>query len=287
MKRGITVVMLLVIQVFLAGCGDFETVKRDDVPAEEIALTPELLSLYKEVAKASPFVKSVEGYADIWIKTPKKSQKVYCSIQLQRARDARLIISAGLLGWPVADVYFSPDSLYVHDILNNTLLTGRNTQENLGKLLGVDSGYEMFSESLLGLIKIKESVSALRSVKKNGDKLMFTFKSGSGTREALIDASAKTLTDLYLRDSAGQKTAELHFREFQSYSVDDKSVLVPGEIEMMRYEKSSKGAVVNTLLIVYDERSFNKPSESIEFRRPENVKLIRLDDVVKLPWLER
>ncbi|NTV91847.1 MAG: DUF4292 domain-containing protein [Chlorobiaceae bacterium] len=279
--------MFLVFHVFLAGCGDFETVKRDSVPAEQTPLTPELLSLYKEVAKASPFVTSVEGYADIWIKTPGKSQKVYCSIQLQRERDARMIVSAGLLGWPVADAYFSPDSLYVHDILNNTLLAGRNTQENLGKLLGVDSGYEMFSESLLGLMKIKEPASALRSVKKNGDKLMFTLKSGSGFKEVVIDASAKTLTDLYLKDAGGLNVAELHFSDFQSYTVDDRSFLVPGEIEMMRHEKSRKGPVTNTLRIVYDERSFNKLSGSIEFRRPENVKLIMLDDVVKLPWLER
>ena len=109
-------------------------------PGERVALTPELKRLYEEVALNAGMVKALDGYADIYIKTPKRSNKAYCTVQLQRSRNARLIVTAGILGWPVADLLIRPDSLFVNDMLNNRMLVGRNNGENLGKIIGLDAG---------------------------------------------------------------------------------------------------------------------------------------------------
>ncbi len=115
---------------------------------------------------------SLDGYADVWIKTPKRQNRVFCNILINRGGEARMIVSAGILGWPVADLFFSRDSLYVHDMLNNRLFQGSNNELNLEKILGVNSGYRLLSESLLGLVKITEPSSAIRTVKKGSGKLL-------------------------------------------------------------------------------------------------------------------
>ena len=146
------VVLVLFMLVFAGGCADFRTVGKQELPAEQTALVAEYADLYREVADASPFIESLDGYADVWIKTPKRQNRVFCNIRINRGGEARMIVSAGLLGWPVADIFFNSDSLYVHDMLNNRLFQGSNSEMNVEKILGVNSGYRLLTESLLGVV---------------------------------------------------------------------------------------------------------------------------------------
>ncbi|NTW11004.1 MAG: DUF4292 domain-containing protein, partial [Chlorobiaceae bacterium] len=94
---------LLFTLALFAGCDDFESVSREDLPLEKSVMSQENSSIYREVASASPYVASLDGYADVWIKTPKRTDKVFCNIRLNRGNQARMIVTSGLLGWPVAD----------------------------------------------------------------------------------------------------------------------------------------------------------------------------------------
>ena len=126
MKQKSTLFWGLLIVVFLGGCADFRMVGKQELPAEQTTLLAEQGALYREVAEASPFIHSLDGYADVWIKTPKRQNRVFCNILVNRGSEARMIVTAGLLGWPVADMFFNRDSLYVHDMLNNRLFLGSN-----------------------------------------------------------------------------------------------------------------------------------------------------------------
>jgi hypothetical protein len=276
---------VLFLFVFGGGCADFRTVGKQELPAEQTALIAEHTALYREVAEASPFIQSLDGYADVWIKTPKRQNRVFSNIQINRGGEARMIVSAGLLGWPVADMFFSTDSLYVHDMLNNRLFQGSNSEMNLEKILGVPSGYRLLSESLLGLVKINEPASAIRSVKKGSGMLLFTLESSTGSKEVVIDPSNRTLAALLLKDRQGRTTTEIHFRNFESITVDGHSTLVPKEIEMVLYNSGADGVGEHQLVIAYDERVFNKGNRLIKFLIPKKVKVVNLDDTVRLPWM--
>jgi Domain of unknown function (DUF4292) len=276
--------LVLFLLVFGGGCADFRTVGKQELPSEQTALSSEHMALYREVAEASPFIKSLDGYADVWIKTPKRQNRLFSNIRINRDGDARMIVSAGLLGWPVADMFFSRDSLYVHDMLNNRLFQGSNNEMNLEKILGVNSGYRLLSESLLGLVKINEPTSSIRSVKKGSGMLLFTLASSTGSKEVVIDPANRTLSALLIKDQQGKTITEIHFRNFESITVDGHSALVPKEIEMVLYN-SGAGMGEHQLVIAYDERVFNQEKRLLKFLMPKKVKVVNLNDTALLPWM--
>ncbi len=285
MKRGMVLLCTLLMLVLAGGCAEFRTVGQQELPTEQTALIAEHTVLFREVAAASPFILSLDGYADIWIKTPRRQNHLYGNIRINRGEEARMIVSGGLLGWPVADLFFSRDSLYVHDMLNNRLFVGSNSDENLEKMVGVRSGYRLFSDALLGLVQIREPVSAIRSVKSGVGGLLFTLDNPTGSKEVLIDPSTRTLGALLLKDSEGRIVTEVHFRDYESVTVDGLTALVPKRIEMILYKSDAEAFGEHQLVIAYDERLFNRPTPSLRFAMPKKVKVINLDDAITLPWM--
>ncbi len=275
---------MLFMLVLVWGCADFRTVGKQELPAEQTALLLEHEALYREVTSAAPFIHSLDGYADVWITTPKRKNRVFCNIRINRGGDSRMIVSAGLIGWPVADMFFTRDSLYVHDMLNNRLFLGSNSEMNLEKVLGVNSGYQLLLESLLGLVNISEPLSAIRSVKKGAGMLLFTVASATGSKEVVIDPAQRTLIALLLRDKQGKSTTEMHFRNFEPVTIDGQSTLVPKEIDMVLLN-SREGIGEHQLVIAYDERAFNKASKSLRFALPKKAKVVNIDDVLTTPVL--
>ena len=285
MRRGIALLCTLLLLVLGGGCAEFRTVGQQELPTEQTALIAEHAALFREVSAASPFVKSLDGYADIWIKTPWRQNHLYGNIRINRGEEARMIVSAGLLGWPVADMFFSRDSLYVHDMLNNRLFLGSNSDENLEKMVGVRSGYRLFSDALFGLVQIAEPVSAIRSVKSGPAGLLFTLESPNGSKEVLVDPATRTLSALLLKDGEVNIVTEVHFRDYESITVEGRTALVPKRIEMILYKSAAEGFGEHQLVIAYDERVFNRPSPSLRFAMPKKVKVINLDDAPNLPWM--
>ncbi|MEI7694511.1 MAG: DUF4292 domain-containing protein [Chlorobium sp.] len=277
--------LLVLFMLLLAwGCADFRTVGRQELPAEQTSLLAEHAALFREVAAAAPFIRSLDGYADVWVTTPKRKNRLFCNILLHRGGEARMIVTAGFIGWPVADIFFSRDSLYVHDMLNNRLFLGSNSDRNLEKVLGVNSGYRLLSESLLGLVTISEPLSAVTSVKKGGGMLSFTVASGAGSKELVLDPSNRTLTALLLKNGQGKTVTEMHFRNFETLALDGESVLVPKEIDMVLYN-SSEGIGEHQLVIAWDERRFNKTRATLRFPLPKKAKVINIDNLSSTPFL--
>jgi hypothetical protein len=283
--KGLYIAVLLML-LFGGGCFDIDSVTREDLPLEKTILSPENAAIYREVAKASPIVASLDGYADVWIKTPKRKEKVFCSIRFNRGKQARMIVTSGLLGWPVADMFFRSDSLYVHDMLNNRLFLGSNNARNIEKMLGVNSGYSMLLETLLGLVRISEPESAIREVRQGKGKLLYTVAARGGeSKDVIIDPSNRTLTALILRDPEGNPGSVLHFSEFETFTVGGQAVLVPKKIEMMIYRNGGETEGGNQLVISFDERVLRQDTLSLKYSLPGNVRIINLDDTEALPWM--
>jgi hypothetical protein len=278
--------MCLVVFLVMAGCTQIRTVTRAPIePGENVALTPELKALYEEVASSAGMVRAVDGYADIYLRTPKRNTRAYCTVQLQKSRDARLIVTAGILGWPVADLLIRPDSLFVNDMLNNRMLVGRNNKENLGKIIGVNTGFGQLTETLFGMADIAESVNDIQMVRKGKGHISFTVKSVNGTKALIVDPLTRALAGISYFDSSGRKSVEFRFADYRSQQEPDGVALkVPGEIDMILYrENDTEGE--RSLKVVYDERVINPPDFTITFRRPARAKTVNLDEVDHLPWL--
>ena len=278
-------ILLLFMLILGGGCADFRTVGRQELTGEQVALSEEQAALFREVAKASPIIESLDGYADVWIKTPKRKNRVFCNIRINRGHEARLIVTAGLLGWPVADMFFSTDSLYVHDMLNNRLFLGSNNDLNLEKILGVNSGFPLLSETLLGMVNINEPLSAIRSVKQGTETLIFNIATRWGSKDVVINPTNRTLSALLIKNRKGQPTTEIHFKNYESIVINGINTLVPKDIEMVLYSTGADGIGEHQLVIAYDERVFNKSRSSLRFSMPKNVKVVNLDDADIVPWM--
>jgi len=285
MKLSPGVLLYFLVAVMLTGCADFKTVTVEEWPAERVEFSEELADLYRDVSKASGVIDAVEGYADIWIKTPKREKRVYSNIQLEKERTMRIIVSSGILGWPVADMHFRPDSLFVHDMLNNVLLVGSNHPDNLEKILGVRSGYELFSNALTGMIPMNEPLEAVQSVHKSGSKVSFSVVTPSGMKEFLVDQVTRNMEGVMISDAYGRKQVEMHFRNFSPHTIEGRPVDLPKEIDLLMYNPRLDGGGRHELVIVYDERTINPENLRIQYRIPQKARVIELDRVGILPWM--
>ncbi len=285
MKEKRVLLWVLCILVLGAGCADFRTVGRQELSGEQVALSAAQAALFREVASGSPVIESLDGYADVWIKTPKRQKRVFCNIRINRGHEARMIVSAGVLGWPVADMFFSTDSLYVHDLLNNRFLLGTNNDLNLEKIIGVNSDFRLLSESLLGLVNIPEPLSAIKSVKQGSGTIIFTISTRGGSKEVVINPINRTLTALLVKNRQGKTTTEIHFKNYETILINNQNMFVPKDIEMVLYNSNSDGLGEHQLVIAYDERVFNKSGNSLRFAMPKKAKVVNLDAAAILPWM--
>lgn len=281
MKKLLGTFLCAFFTVFLAGCADFKTVTVEEWPAESVELTEELAELYREVSRASSEVEALDGYADIWIKTPKREEHLYSTIQLERSKNTRLIVSAGVLGWPVADMLFRPDSLFVHDMLNNRLFVGGTHPDNLQKILGLRASYALLSDALAGVVAVKEPLQAVENVYSGSGKVRFTVITDGGKKELLVNTLTRNIEGVLFIDSLGRKQLQVQFRNFSPYVLGGKRVNLPGEIDVMVFNPRLDGIGKHELVIAYDERVVNPVDFDIQFKVSEKAKIIDLDRVVE------
>lgn len=286
MKRGIWSFCCLLLLVAV-GCSPSQppVLNRAVQPKEQVSLSAELKNLYREVALESGVVDALDGYADLYITTPRRNAKVYCNVQVQRAKDAHLIMTAGILGWPVADMLIRRDSLFVHDMLKNRMFVGKNSEENLEKIIGVQSGFGQLTESLLGLASMSEPAAAIESVRKGEGKISYSVRSEAGIKEFLVDPVSKTLDGLALYDVDGRKAVEFIFGNFEILKIHERQVRIPREIDMIVYREEEAGNEEYRMRVVYDERAVNPSAFAIRFRKPSKARMINLEEVERFSWL--
>ncbi len=269
----------------IAGCSQMQTATRGpEHPEQRVVLTPELRQLYRDAAAGTGKLEAVDGYADLYLKTPKRKAKAYCTVQVQKSHDARLIVTAGLLGWPVADMLIRPDSLFVHDMLNNRMLVGRNSSKNLEKILGVDAGFGQLTETLFGMAAMTDPESSIESVHQGAGKVSYTIRQQGGRKVLLVDQASKSLQGMTMLDVFGRKKVEFLFSGYQSEPAGNARISVPREIDMNLYRQGEPDSS-NSLRVVYDERVINPPDLKIRFKRAPKARVISLDEVERMPWL--
>ena len=283
--KGVIRAMFFMVLLVAAGCAQMRTVSRlPSAPGESVALTPELTALYRKVASRTSKIESLDGYADLYLNTPKRKTKAYCNVQLRKSRDARLIVSAGILGWPVADIWIRPDSLFVNDMLNNRLLVGRNSGENLGKIIGLNAGFGKLTETLFGVPDMTEPVSAIESVREVGALVCYKVRSANGFKELFVNSLSNELEGITYFDVYGRRTAEFRFVDYQTKPQDSMALVAPKEIDMTLFGRDDPEGS-RSLTVVYDERVLNPDHFTIRYKMPSKAHMVNLDEVTRLPWL--
>jgi len=281
-KKGFVISMVL-LMLSGWGCSGFRTASRTPLPAAQGALVAEYRDLYREASGSAPFIRSVDGYADVWLSTPKERHKVFCNIRVNRGVESRMIVSAGILGIPVADLFIGRDSVQVHDMLRNRYFIGASNDRNLEKILGVGTASGILGGSLLGLVDIMEPAENIVSVKTGEGFVSFRVRSGAGSKVVVVDGATRTLRALIIEDSLGRVQSEVHFRDFESCMVEGRAALVPRTVSIVLPGPSGSGE--SQLVISYDERAFNGRDAGMKMPIPEGARVVSLDDTASLPWM--
>jgi len=278
--------LLLALLLLMAGCSrQVHTIARAPVvPDRTVVLTTELKELYRQVVAGAGMIEALDGYADLYLNTPKRNAKAYCTVQLRKSGDARLIVTAGILGWPVADLLIRPDSLFVNDMLNNRMLVGRNSGENLGKIIGLNAGFSGVTETLFGMADLTEPESEIESVRQGDGLISFTVRSADGTKELVVNTLTKELEGMTRFDSSGHKVVEFRFADYQIQQAGTTELKMPKEIDMTIY-RNNEPEGWGSLKVVFDERVINPQGFTIRFNRSSRARTVNLDEVERLPWL--
>jgi len=170
-------------------------------------------------------------------------------------------------------------------MLNNVHLVGSNHPDNLEKILGVRSGYELFSNALTGIIPMNEPLEAVKAVHKSGSRVSFSVVTPSGKKEFLVNQSTRNMEGVMISDAFGRKQVEMHFRNFSPHNIEGKPVDLPKEIDLLMYNPRLDGGGRHELVIVYDERTINPENLRIQYRTPQKARVIELDRLGILPWM--
>lgn len=286
MRFSFNLLLFSVLSLFLAGCAEFKAVTVEDWPSENVEMNDELAELYRVVAKKSGVVTMLDGYADIWIKTTRRQERVYSNIQLKRSEDMRIIVSSGVMGLPVADMLFRPDSMFVHDMLNNLLLVGANNPGNIEKVLGLRTGYRLLSDALSGIVSVEEPLRAVESVRKGDGKVSYTIATSAGKKQLLVNSATRNMEGLLVSDRYGRKQVQIHFRNFAPFVLKGENVNLPGQIDVLLFNPRIDGGGKHEMVIEYDERTINPDVLEIDYRVPVKARVIELEKVVDvLPWM--
>jgi len=276
---------LVVMFSLLSGCSGFRSVSEQPWPTHVTGMNAELAGLYEEVSRpAVPSVTDMEGYADIWIETPERRERIYANVMLARGEAMRMIMSAGILGWPVADMQVTPDSLRVLDLVNNRLLLGRSEPGNMERVFGVAAGFGVFSEAFLGSVTIDEPLQAVSEVRSGSGVASYRIAGASGDTVVLVDTQARRVSALQLYGTSGALKAEMRFREFRLSDAGGRDVEIPYEIDLVLYNGSAGQPRQHSMVVVFDELEVNRETMAQRFVAPDDVPVLLLDRMGVLPW---
>ncbi len=279
------VVSLIVMFSLLSGCSGFRSVSEQSWPTSAIGMDAELAGLYEEISmRGAPSVTDMEGYADIWIETPERDERIYANVMLARGEAMRMIMSAGILGWPVADMQVTPDSLRVLDLVNNRLLVGTSDPPNMERVFGVAVGFDMFSEAFLGVVEIDEPLQAVSEVRSAGDVVSYRINGVDGDKVVLVDTLLRRISGFRLYSPDGRLKAEMHFREFGMPGKGRGDDELPYEIDMILYDGSAGMPRKHSMVVVFDELEVNRETMASGFSDPGDAPVFVLDRMGSLPW---
>ncbi|MFN3393068.1 MAG: DUF4292 domain-containing protein [Candidatus Thermochlorobacter sp.] len=280
--------LLLTLSCFALNCATQRPEKSTSVPTYQtptLTLDSALIQLYERAARMAQEVQTLEGYGNVEIDAPELRQSLGCLIKAKRNESIQIVLTA-FFGIVAAQTLLRTDSVFVHIPLQNTLLIGQNSPENLRRTTGIDATFKDAANVFLGAPELTMPLDSLESVTRESNAFIYTFRGKEGFRVVAIDSATACVRALAQLDTAKRVRLQTFFEEPEPIQNGKTAVLLPKRTVVETFEypqehQSVKAALARRVKIAYTSRMLNDSNFVVTFAMPRYAVMRRIEDV----WL--
>ena len=274
-----SVFFLLVIAFALNACSSSRQALYLDIPQTNVEFKPELLDLLADATSPAHYIQTIDGQADIWIKTPKMKKSMFCNIKVKRG-EAIQIRGSVMFGITVLDALIRADSIFIYNVFGGEVLVGKNNPHNFNRfLMGLPFDFTQLTDAFLGLPSFSIDPTQIERITSEKSKIGYYLK-GTRQRAIMVDSTKTTVESIQIYDGNGRKQAMANYREFELVPVGARDVILPNVIEFVSLSNPVSNASNRSkeLIIVYSDRELNHPDFKFDFEIPKGAKVIKLEN---------
>lgn len=218
------------------------------------------------VEKRNREIVALEGYGRISIDSPEFSGSGSINVKLLKPDSLQLDITAAF-GVTIARGLLTSTTFQFYDGSNNTVVEGQSTAHNLRRLLRVGLEFGDILDVLSGTIRLPEhTASPAPEGVLQGDMYILTWSDEHGSMEYSIDPRYTAVRRLIRRDSFGDITEEVNFRDYRRKG----SVFLPQIVSI------TKPSYDESLTVVYNNQAINELPMKFSFSFPKSARRIHL-----------
>jgi len=272
--------ILLFAAVLLSACSSSRTASTVDLPDTKVRIDAAVQRLFDKISQPVSEIKTVDGSAEIWIKTPELEQSLSCNIKVKRG-EAIQIVGSVFFGITVLEALIREDSIFVHNLFNGQLLVGRNSAENLKKAMGMGITFEQMTDAFIGIPSLSlTSLQDVEQVTAKKGKVGLYLKARGGLHQAVVvDSLNQRIESIQMFNKDGKRAVSANYKEFENHKVMEKKVALPKVIEFISYPNASSANKTKNreIVVAYAEREINGRNFRFDFKVPKNATVINIE----------
>lgn len=287
MMKSALLALLTTLSCFALSCATQRPEKSTSAPEHikhTLTLDSSLIQLYEQAARMAQSVQTLEGYGNVEIDAPELRQLLECVIKVKRNESIQIVVTA-FLGIVAAQTLLRTDSVFVYIPLQNTLLIGQNSPENLRRTTGISATFKDAANVFLGAPELTVPLDSLESITRDSQAFIYTFRGEEGFRVVEIDSAAARVRALAQLDTAKRVLLQTIFEEPEPVQNGKTAVLLPKRtvVETFEYPQEYEGTktpIIRRMKITYASRMLNDSNFVVTFTMPRFAVMRRIEDVL-------
>ncbi len=208
-------------------------------------------------------IEAAKGEGTISVETPTVAQSGSFELSLKKP-DSLLVRLKGPFGIKVGSALITRTRFLFYNSLQNRLVSGESTQENLSRVLHVDIGFDDLLSLFTGGVFLAGDGGVPDNTGVEDNAYTLLYRSGNGTHRYFIDPSTLMITKIECLDGEGKLELEQRFINFQR--VD--STFVPFTIRIVQPKQR------RMVSVVYADLNFNPQNLEFTFTYPNNAQRV-------------
>ncbi|ACF14828.1 hypothetical protein Ctha_2378 [Chloroherpeton thalassium ATCC 35110] len=273
--------VVLVFATLMSACSSSRTVSDVDLPGTQVSVDSAIERLLASISSPVDEIKTVDGNAEIWIKTPEMEQSLSCNIKVKRG-EAIQIVGSVFFGITVLEALIREDSIFVHNLFSGQLLVGKNSAENLKKAMGLGVTFEQMTDAFIGIPSLNHaSLGDIEQVTAEKGKVGLYLNHGGQLQAVVIDSSNKRIESIQMFNEDGKRAASANYKNFENLEVMKKMVALPKVIEFISYQNPvpANQPKNREIVVAYAEREINGRNFGFDFKVPKGASVINIDNM--------
>jgi outer membrane lipoprotein-sorting protein len=208
-------------------------------------------------------IHTMQGEGRISIETPDIAQSGSFVLTLQKP-DSVLINLQGPFGIKVGSALVTRTEFFFYNSLENKLITGTSSKENLDRILHVQLNFDDLLNFFAGGIFMESDAQTPDETQIDNDQFLYIFHHSKSTRKYWVDPATLCIQKVQFLDQNGKLVLEQTFSDFETVN----GFAIPNTIRILQSKSRQR------VTLSYSEVSVNTDKLQFTFIIPPNAERI-------------